>query len=90
MSNQLYPSDLTDREWEYIKPLIPAAKTGGRDRKTDMRQTLNAIFYVARTGCPWRALDMNIVPISYGFYESIKRCRTPIYCVVNPCLFLAG
>jgi putative transposase len=51
MSYELYLSDLTDREWEYIKRLIPAAKPGGRDRKTDMRLTINAIFYVNRTGC---------------------------------------
>ncbi|MCA1851736.1 MAG: transposase, partial [Beggiatoa sp.] len=49
MSNQLYPNDLTDREWEYIKTLIPPAKPGGRDRTTDMRLTVNAIFYLNRT-----------------------------------------
>jgi putative transposase len=49
MSNQLYPSDLTDREWEYIKRLIPAAKTGGLKRQTDMRLTVNPIFYIDRT-----------------------------------------
>ncbi len=47
MSYQLYPSDLADREWEYIKGLIPAAKPGGRNRQTDMRLTINAIFYAA-------------------------------------------
>src|SRR6266508_2500330 len=50
MSYQLYPSDLTDREWEYIKCLIPAAKSGGRKRQTDMRLTVNAIFYINRAG----------------------------------------
>ena len=50
MSYQLYPSDLTDREWEYIKRLIHAAKPGGRDRQTDMRLTIDAIFYINRTG----------------------------------------
>jgi putative transposase len=74
MSNELYPCDLTDREWEYIKPLIPAAKTGGRDRKTDMRQTLNAIFYVARTGCPWRYLPLNY-PLWQTVYGYFRRWR---------------
>jgi transposase len=46
MSYQLYPSDLTDREQEYIKPFIPVAKRGRQDRKTEMRQTLIPIFYV--------------------------------------------
>lgn len=62
MSYQLYPSDLTDREWEYIKPLIPAAKPGGRKRKTDMRLTINAIFYVIRTGGQWRYLPREYPP----------------------------
>ncbi len=62
MSNQLYPNDITDREWEYIKRFIPPAKFGGRYRLTDMRKTLNAIFYVTRTGCPWRYLPREYPP----------------------------
>src|SRR6202046_5624112 len=50
------PSDLTDAQWERLEPLIPAAKSGGRPRKTDMRAAMNAIFYLLRTGCPWRYL----------------------------------
>ena len=50
------PSDLTDLEWERLAPLIPAAKPGGRPRKTDMRAAMNAIFYLLRTGSPWRYL----------------------------------
>ena len=71
MSYELYPSDLTDREWEYIKRLIPAAKPGGRDRKTDMRLTINAIFYVNRTGCQWRYLPREYPPWQtvYGYFR---------------------
>ena len=46
-----YPSDVTDAEWALIEPLIPAAKRGGRRRKTDMRQTFNAVMYLLSTGC---------------------------------------
>jgi putative transposase len=72
MSYQLYPNDLTDREWEYINPLIPPAKPGGRDRKTDMRQVVNAVFYVTRTGCPWRYLPKEYPPWStvYGYFRA--------------------
>jgi putative transposase len=72
MSYQLYPSDLTDREWKYIKPLIPAAKPGGRKRKTDMRLTINAIFYVIRTGCQWRYLPREYPPWEtvYGYFRA--------------------
>ena len=62
MSNERYPSNLTDREWEYLKPAMPPAKRGGRERQTCLRQTLNAIFYVARTGCQWRYLPTDFPP----------------------------
>lgn len=55
-SSRCYPSDLTNQEWAILEPLIPPAKGGGRPRTTDMREVLNAIFYVDRTGCQWRAL----------------------------------
>lgn len=56
MQNQTYPTDLTDRQWNYIKELVPAAKPGGRPRSVDMRQVLNTILYVVVTGCQWRLL----------------------------------
>ena len=62
MSNERYPSNLTDREGEYLKSAIPPAKRGGRERQTCLRQTLNAIFYVARTGCQWRYLPTDFPP----------------------------
>ncbi|BCL79338.1 transposase [Ktedonobacteria bacterium brp13] len=55
-SSRCYPSDLTDEEWAILEPLIPPAKEGGHPRTTDMREVLNALFYVDRTGCQWRAL----------------------------------
>lgn len=72
MRNQLYPSDLTDREWEYINPLIPSAKPGGRNRKTDMRLAVNAIFYLTRTGCAWRYLPREYPPWQtvYGYFRT--------------------
>jgi transposase len=56
MSYQLYPSDLTDTQWEYIKALIPAAQPGGRPRSLDMRSVVNAILYVIVGGIQWRML----------------------------------
>ena len=74
MSNQLYPSDLTDREWHLIKPLIPAAKPGGRRRSTKMRLVLNGIFYLDRTGCAWRFLPREYPPWEtvYGYFRQWK------------------
>lgn len=51
-----YPSDLTDAQWDLLEPLIPAAIPYGRRRTVDMREIWNALFYLTRTGCQWRAL----------------------------------
>jgi putative transposase len=59
-----YPSDLTDQQWEVIKPLIPPAKPGGRPRTVDMREVLNTLFYKARTGCQWDYLPHDLLPKS--------------------------
>lgn len=66
MSYQLYPSDLTDTQWEYIKDLLPAAKSGGRPRSLDMRLVVNAIFYVVKGGIQWR-----MVPREYPKWQSV-------------------
>ena len=59
-----YPSDLTDAEWALVEPLIPPARRGGRPRKVDVREVLNAIFYVLSTGCQWAALPRDLPPRS--------------------------
>jgi putative transposase len=64
MCRRDYPSDLTDAEWKILEPLIPPAKEGGKPRTTDMREVLNAIFYIDRTGCQWRALPHDFPPWS--------------------------
>jgi transposase len=63
-SPQGYPSDLTDQEWAILEPLIPLAKPGGRPRTTDMREVVNAILYLDRTGGQWRALPYEYPPWS--------------------------
>lgn len=56
MNGERYASDLTDREWDILEPLIPAAKEGGRPRTINMREVVNGIFYLLKTGCQWRML----------------------------------
>ena len=51
-----YASDLTEAEWGVIGPLLPPCKRLGRPRTTDLREVVNAILYMARTGCQWRML----------------------------------
>ena len=50
MNRLSYPSDLTEKEWAILEPLIPPAKPGGHPRTTDMREVINAILYLDRTG----------------------------------------
>jgi len=59
-----YPSDLTDAQWALIEPSIPPEPGGGRPRKTDLRDVLDAILYLLRTGCPWRYRPMDFPPQS--------------------------
>ncbi len=51
MARTRYPSDLTEAQWRLSRPLIPAAKPGGRPRKYNMREVVNALLYVNREGC---------------------------------------
>lgn len=66
-----YPSDLTDREWEVLKPLLPPLKERGRKRTVDLREIVNAIFYVLRTGCQWDYLPHDFPPADtvYGYFR---------------------
>ena len=55
-----YPSDLSDQEWHWIAPVLPVPAKPGRPRKYPLREILNAIFYLIRTGCPWRGLPHDL------------------------------
>jgi putative transposase len=68
-----YPSDLTDLQWDNIEHLFaqPAKGPGGRPRSYDPRDVVNALFYLARSGCSWRMLPHDFPPwklVSYYFY----------------------
>ena len=69
--NERYASDVTDEEYDLIEPLLPPARRGGRRRTTDLREVLNAILYLVRTGCQWRMLPKDFPPWStvYGYFR---------------------
>jgi putative transposase len=67
-----YPSDMTDSEWARLEPLIPPAKPGGRPRTTNMREAINAILYLLRTGCPWRYLPREGFPPRSTVYNIFR------------------
>lgn len=66
-----YPSDLSDVEWEVLKPLVPAPKGFGHPVEVEFREILNAIFYVQRTGCQWEMLPHDLPPYTtvYGYFQ---------------------
>ena len=82
-----YPSDLTDAEWGLIEPMIPPAKRGGRRREVNIREVLNAIFYVLSTGCQWQALPKDLPPKStahhyFGLWDwdgTLERIHHALY-----------
>jgi putative transposase len=57
-----YPSDLTDNAWRVLEPLVPHVEAGGRPADHARREVVNAILYVLRTGCQWRALPHDLPP----------------------------
>src|SRR5579859_3915800 len=69
-----YPSDLTDAEWQWLQDVIPEETGGGRHRDTDMRQVVNGILYLLRSGCSWRMLPKDFPPYT-TVYEYYSRWR---------------
>ena len=62
MARNSYKSNLSDEQWDELKQYIPPAKKGGRPREVEIREIFNAIFYVNKTGCPWRWLPNDFPP----------------------------
>src|SRR5215210_3070698 len=57
-----YPTDLSDAEWECIEPHLPIPRAAGRPRRHSLREILDAIFYIVRSGCAWRLLPHEFPP----------------------------
>ena len=73
-----YASDLRDREWALIAPLMPERKRLGRPRRTDLRRVMEAILYIVTTGCQWRQLPRHFPPfttVQGYFYRWIREGR---------------
>jgi len=71
-TRKCYPSDLTDEQWELIQIAIPQAKSGGRPRCVDMREVINALLYLNRSGCQWDMLPHDLPPKStvYEYFSA--------------------
>ena len=69
---QPYPTDLTDKEWELIKPYVPEATSGGRREEYPKHEILNGMFSLLRSGCSWRMLPHDLLPwrtVYYYFWQ---------------------
>ena len=78
MDRKSYPSDVTDGQWRLIEPSISPPRWGGRPREVNMREVVNAILYVVRTGCSWRQLPYEFPPWEtvYYYYRRFLNDRT--------------
>ena len=68
VSRKAYLTDLTDEQWALVKPLLPAAKPGGRPRDINLREVLSSILYLNRSGCQWDLLPHDLLPKSTAFH----------------------
>lgn len=67
-----YASDLTTQEWVLIAPFMPPPKRVGRPRTANLREVMNAILYIATTGCQWAQLPKDLPPYATAqryFYD---------------------
>jgi putative transposase len=74
----VYETDLTDAQWAILRPLLPPPPGGGRPRTTDLREVVNAILYVLRTGCAWDLLPHDFPPPGtvYDYFSRWRRDGT--------------
>jgi len=71
-ARKAYATDLTDEQWAILEPLVPPAKTGGRKRAVDMREVVNTVLYINRTGCQWDMLphDLSAKSTAYDYFAA--------------------
>jgi putative transposase len=86
MSRKPYPSDLSDAEWEIIKPLLPEASKLGSPRTVDLREILNAIFYRVDNGCKWRAMPHDFPPHQTVYDYFSRWVKTGLWETINQAL----
>lgn len=83
-----YPSDLTDAQWSAIAPMIPDAAPGGRPRRADKREIVEAILYGLRAGCAWRLLPHDFPPWQTVYYYLRRWQREGVWARVHHTLVM--
>lgn len=88
--NSRYASDMTAEEWTLIKPFMPPCRHLGRPRTTELREVVNALLYIASTGCQWRMLPKDFPPhstVQAYFYEWRD---AGLWCTISNTLVMAA
>lgn len=83
-----YPTDLTDEEWVRIEPLMPKPPKRGRKISVDLREMLNAIRYMARSGGSWRMLPTNFGPWQTVYWCFRRFVRRMLFQTINDVSFM--
>src|SRR5919206_5191595 len=86
MNTHPYPSDLTDEEWAILGPLVTPGKQAGHPQILALRRIADAVFYLLRTGCQWRALPHDLPPWAAVFYHYAKGRRRGTWERINAAL----
>jgi putative transposase len=86
MTRKAYKTDITDAQWQILEPLIPPAKAGGHPRTVNMREVVNGIFYVLRTGCGWEMLPHDLPPYSTVYHYFRRWQKTGVWQQINTAL----
>jgi transposase len=84
-----YASDTMDAEWRLIEPHLPPPAACGRTRETSLREVVNAIFYIAQTGCQWRLLPKDFPPYSTVQRYFYEWRNTGLWQTINHVLLMA-
>ena len=77
--SKIYPSDLSDAEWDCLQRFLPPRSPQGKLRRPPLRSIFNALFYLLRTGCPWRYLPSNFPPWQTVYYHYRQFYRTGLW-----------
>src|SRR5262245_36660124 len=80
-----YPNSLSDAEWDRLQRFLPPRSPHGRLRRHSLRSVFDALFYLLRTGCPWRYLPSNFPPWQTVYYHFKQFCRRGLW----TCLYRA-
>ena len=80
---QPYNTDLSDKEWEIIAPMLPKPSRLGRPTKTNFQEVLNGIFYITKNGCTWQNLPHDLPPYSTVYFYFQRWTKTGVIAEIN-------